>query len=186
MTPETAGLTLRHTGADESLELRQQILPVYAAARADRLDKPWYSPDNFWSRLVDIHSKARDFDLVTGWVNGEVIGYAFGSPQDTEDLWDKIHHCLPHLTPTGPVYIFREFAVHPSQQRRGYGAKIHRELLRPRREQAAHLLVRPDNEAARAAYHRWGWVKVGTNRPFQDSTTFDALALDLQTFKSNQ
>jgi hypothetical protein len=140
---------------------------------------PWFAPDKFWERLVDIYAKTRDFDLVTAWLDETVVGYAFGSPRDNEDLWPAIHQVLPHLEPWGPVYIFREFAVTPNLHRHRIGTAIHDELLRPRTEQVAHLLVRPDNEAAQAAYASWGWLSAGKVKPFEDSPEFDALVLDL-------
>src|SRR5882724_11344381 len=150
-------LALQHSGPVETLTLREQILPVYASSHADQMHDPWFSPGEFWNRLVDIYAKTRDFDLVTGWVGDAVVGYAFGSPRDKEDLWETVCRVYPDMTPSGPVYIFREFAVMPTWQRHGFGTLIHDELLRNRPEQAAHLLVRPDNGPAQAAYRSWGW-----------------------------
>jgi hypothetical protein len=78
---------------------------------------PWFSPEQFWERLVDIYAKTRDFDLVTGWIDDTVVGYAFGSPRDNDDLWTNIIRTYPDMTPKGSVYIFREFAVSPDWQR---------------------------------------------------------------------
>ena len=108
-----------------------------------------------------------------------LVGYAFGSPNDTERSWPGIHAVFPNLVQSGPVYIFREFAVRGDWQRHGYGGLIHNELLHGRPEQAAHLLLRKDNNVARAAYQSWGWSPAGEVKPFDDSPTFDAMALDL-------
>jgi ribosomal protein S18 acetylase RimI-like enzyme len=163
------------------LNLRNQVIPVYASSHADQMHDPWFSPEKFWDRLVDIYAKTRDFDLVTAWLDGVVVGYAFGSPRDNPGLWPDLRKVFHDMTPEEPVYIFREFAVTPALQRHGIGTKIHNELLRPRTEQVAHLLVRPDNDAAQAAYRRWGWKAVGQVQPFADSPIFDALALDLRS-----
>lgn len=180
MTTGTAQPILRHCDPVTTLTLREHLVPIYAATHAHLLDQPWYSPDDWWSRLADIYVKTRDFDLVTAWHGDTCVGYAFGSPRDGDDLWPQIHAALPELRPSGPIYIFREFAVTPTQQRKGYGTLIHDELLRGRPEQAAHLLVRQDNGPAQAAYRRWGWVLAGTKKPFEDSPTFDAMALNLR------
>lgn len=172
-------LQLRHSDAEQTLALRDQVVPVYASSHADQMHDPWFAPEKFWERLVDIYAKTRDFDLVTAWLDGKVVGYAFGSPRDSEDLWPAIHEVFPNLEPYGPVYIFREFAVSPEMHRRHIGTAVHDELLRGRPEQVAHLLVRPDNEPAQAAYAQWGWKSIGKVQPFEDSPTFDALALDL-------
>jgi ribosomal protein S18 acetylase RimI-like enzyme len=186
MTSATSSLTLRHHDPRQALAMRDLLVPIYTDTHAHLLHhEPWNSPEAWWGRLADIYAKTRDFDLVTGWDSGEIAGYAFGSPNDSEKLWPGIHQVFPHLQPSGPVYIFREFAVRPNHQRRGYGGQIHDELLRSRQEPAAHLLLRKDNDSARAAYRSWGWMPAGEVRPFEDSQTFDAMVLDL-TIRSNQ
>ena len=179
MSRDIRDLTLRHHGPEDSLALRDALVPIYATTHSHLLDQPWYSPDDWWARLTDIYSRTRDFDLVTGWLGETVVGYAFGSPRDDGVLWPAIQAVLPQVTPGGPVYIFREFAVAPPVQRCGFGRLIHDELLRARGESAAHLLVRPDNIPALAAYRSWGWVRIGEAKPFEDSPIFDAMTLDL-------
>ncbi|MEV6927082.1 GNAT family N-acetyltransferase [Dactylosporangium sp. NPDC051485] len=177
-------LALRHTGPTGLDELQQQILRVYSASHADQMHNPWFHPDQFWDRLINLYAPTRAFDLVSGWRDEEMVGYAFGSARDTDNPWPEIRRVLPHLQPDQPVYIFREFAVHPDWQRRSYGHEIHDELLRNREEQVAQLLVRPDNGPALAAYHSWGWVKATTKQPFPDSPVFDLLILDLTVRRS--
>ncbi|WP_433824564.1 GNAT family N-acetyltransferase [Actinoplanes sp. CA-015351] len=174
-------VTLRHSGGDEALEMREHLLPIYAATRAHLAGNPFYQPANFWSRLAGIHIKSRDFDLVTAWINTTCIGYAFGSPSDADStLTAQLTATFPDVGPTSPVYVLREFSVDPAHQRHGHGARIHDELLRGRPERFARLLVRADNEPAKAAYRRWGWVTVGTEQPFENSSPFDAMALDIR------
>jgi GNAT superfamily N-acetyltransferase len=180
MTSATGSLILRHHDAQESLTMRELLVPIYTATHAHLLPhEPFNAPEAWWGRLADIYAKTRDFDLVTGWEGNQLAGYAFGSPNDNTKLWPEIRRVLPHLEPSGPVYIFREFAVRPDLQRRGYGGRIHDELLRGRPERVAGLLLRKDNDAARAAYRSWGWVPAGEVKPFAHSPTFDAMALEL-------
>jgi GNAT superfamily N-acetyltransferase len=182
MTSTTGSLTLRHHGPQDALTMRDVLVPVYAASHAHLIGvDPWNAPEKWWERLAETYSKTRDFDLVTGWHGDQLAGYAFGSPNDNGRLWSAIHAVFPNLQPSGPVYIFREFAVRPDLQRRGYGKLIHDELLHGRPEQAAHLLLRKDNDPARAAYLLWGWQPAGEVKPFPDSETFDAMALDMTT-----
>jgi GNAT superfamily N-acetyltransferase len=68
-----------------------------------------------------------------------------------------------------PVYVFREFAVHPDRQGKGYGRLIHDELLRDRPERLARLAVRTDNLQATGAYLSWGWQRIASERPFPDA-----------------
>lgn len=178
-----AGCVVRAYDAVGALGLREALLEVYAAAHADQAHDPWAAPDRFWERLVDLYAPTRGFSLVAGLVDGAVVGYAFGSPRDdSAATWRAVRTTLPDVAvpdQPGPVYIFREFAVHPSWQRRGIGRVLHDALLGPVAEPLAHLLVRQDNIPARAAYASWGWRYLGRQRPFPDSPTFDALVRPL-------
>jgi ribosomal protein S18 acetylase RimI-like enzyme len=165
-----------------SLALREEVLNVYSAAHADQGHDPWAAPDRFWERLVDIYARTPDFAMVTARTDGAVVGYAFGSPrEESAEIWQGVWSALPDVgrpdasSGPEPVYIFREFAVHPDWQRRGVGRALHDALLSTRPEPLAHLLVRQDNIRARAAYRSWGWRRIGQQRPFPDSQVFDAM-----------
>lgn len=181
MTPGTAATpTIRHHDAAGALALRREMVTVYAAAHDDLMDDPWFHPDRFWQRLVDLYAPTRDFGMVSAWRDEEMVGYAFGSPRDDGgQLWNTVRDHLPDLPPTGVVYIFREFAVSPAHQRRGYGRRVHDALLATRPEQVAHLLVRPDNVPAQHAYRAWRWTRIGQRQPFPDSPALDAMVLRL-------
>ena len=57
---------------------------------------------------------------------------------------------------------------------------LHDELLAPRKEQRATLLVEQGNTTAYRAYLKWGWRKVAELRPnWPDSPLFDVLILPL-------
>lgn len=79
-----------------------------------------------------------------------------------------------------PVYIFREFAVHPDEQGKGYARAIHDALLSERPEPLAYLLVRLGNPA-RGAYESWGWRAIGQTQPFADSPVMDEMAKPLHS-----
>jgi ribosomal protein S18 acetylase RimI-like enzyme len=166
-----------------ALGLRDDILPVYAAAHDDLIQDPWFSPERFWGRLVTLYLPGRDFELVVGRLGPRVVGYAFGSPRDeSAALWADVRRALPaHRLPGGspPVYVFREFAVHPRHQRQGRGRALHDALLATRPEPLAHLLVRQDNVPAKSAYRSWGWRDIGPKQPFPDSPVFDAMVREL-------
>jgi GNAT superfamily N-acetyltransferase len=186
MTPtqdDSTRLATQIHDAASSLALREDVLSIYAAAHSDQGHDPWAAPGRFWERLVDIYSRTRDFAMVTARTEGAVVGYAFGSPRDESgEIWQAVRSALPGLSrpdDSAPVYIFREFAVHPDWQRRGVGRVLHDALLSTRPEPLAHLLVRQDNARARAAYLSWGWRRIGRQRPFPDSQVFDAMVRTL-------
>ena len=171
-----------HYGPKDTLLLRDPILEVYLASHRGQQDNAWYSPDQFWQRLVEFYAPSRDFGLVAAWLGESMIGYAFGSPmQNSAEVWEMTRQALPEMQipqEPQPIYFFREFAVHPEHQGKGYGRKIHDALLKTRTEQLAHLLVRTDNQA-KASYLNWGWLVVGKVQPFDDAPTMDAMIRNL-------
>jgi GNAT superfamily N-acetyltransferase len=167
----------------QTLQLKDEVLGTYLNAHLDQQHDPWATPERFWERLVDLYAPSKDFAMAAGWLEDELIGYAFGSVRDdSTTIWDAAASALPDLPATespGGVYIFREFAVRPAHQGRGYGHQIHDALLGSRREPLAHLLVRTDNERARRAYLAWGWRKIGQMRPFEDSPLMEQMVITL-------
>ena len=165
-------------GPEETLSLREPIQGAYLASHRDQQHDPWYSPEQFWRRLVELYAPSRDFGLVAAWLGETMVGYAFGSPKDNStDVWEMVRKTLPEVTILDnqvPIYFFREFAVHPGYQGQGYGHKLHDALLKNRPEPLAHLLVRTDNPA-KASYLHWGWHVVGKVQPFQDSPNMEAM-----------
>jgi ribosomal protein S18 acetylase RimI-like enzyme len=181
----SARLVVERYGSESTLKMREQILPVYVASHDDQMHDPWFHPDQFWERLVELYLPGRDFELVVGRVPDDVVGYAFGSPRDQHGaIWDELRSTYAEWgvpVESVPMYMFREFAVHPAHQRKGVGRRLHDALLAPRPEPAAELLVRKDNVPAQAAYRSWGWVQLGEKQPFADSPVFDRLVLRLPT-----
>jgi ribosomal protein S18 acetylase RimI-like enzyme len=182
MTTATELAIERHD-ASTTLALRDDILAVYAASHDDQMHDPWFHPGPFWDRLVELYLPGRDFEIVVGRLGGRAVGYAFGSPRDQHGgVWEELRSTYPEFqlpAESVPMYLFREFAVHPDCQRQGIGGQLHDALLRLRPEAAAELLVRKDNVAAQAAYRSWGWVQLGEKQPMPDSPVFDRLVLNL-------
>jgi ribosomal protein S18 acetylase RimI-like enzyme len=182
-------LVVERHGSEATLKMREEILPVYAASHDDQMHDPWFHPDQFWERLIEFYAPGRDFELVAGRLDGQVVGYAFGSPREEHGaVWDELRATYPEYNlpaDSEPIYIFREFAVHPDHQRKGVGRQLHDALMAPRPEPAAELLVRKDNVAAQAAYRSWGWVQLGEKQPFPDSPLFDRLVLSLPLAQDN-
>jgi GNAT superfamily N-acetyltransferase len=177
-------LTLRLHTAAETLSLKGPILRVYGTSHAEPIrNDPWFSEDKFWQRLVDLYAPGRDFAMVSGWLDDEIIGYAFGSPRDNATpTWQQVKTGMPDFPvqdENEPIYIFREFAVHPTHQGKGYGRQIHNELLRTRPERLTCLYVRVDNVQAMGAYLSWGWRKIAAEQPFPDSPILHVMARQL-------
>ncbi|MGH3775528.1 MAG: GNAT family N-acetyltransferase [Pseudonocardiaceae bacterium] len=173
----------RHDAAD-TIQLREPLKALYLRSHLDQQHIPFYSPAQFWERLEELYAPGRGFGTVTGWLDDVMVGYAFGSPRDrTQDVWNEVRDALPDVPVPErpePVYIFRELAVDPAWQRHGFGRALHDALLENRAERLAHLLVRPDNVAARSAYLAWGWRKIREIQPFPDAPIMDAMVLRLR------
>ncbi|MFI5916230.1 GNAT family N-acetyltransferase [Dactylosporangium sp. NPDC051541] len=181
------GFALRRRDAAAVLTMRGEVEPIYVAANTGRIAAdPFSHPDRFWQRLADMYSRAPGFDFVGGYVDDQLIGYAFGCTRTADrsvDIWKEIRTALPGFPvppETQPVFIFNEFAVDPTYQNRGYGRRIMDRLLGHRSELVANLFVRPDNPA-RDHYRSWGWLKIAEKKPFPDSPTFESLIKDLRT-----
>jgi GNAT superfamily N-acetyltransferase len=171
----------RHTGED-AWTMRDELVDVHADARTDLLGQPFYTPERFAERLEN-YVRAPGFDLVAGRLDGQLIGYAFGSPLPVNTAWwDGLEDATdPDIAVETPrrTFAFRELLVRRTHQRRGYAQRLHDELLLHRPEERATLLVRSDNPA-RALYLRWGWYTVGFMRPFPDSPHFEAMVKPLR------
>jgi GNAT superfamily N-acetyltransferase len=175
-------LERRHHDAAAVPALRDELLDVYTDSHADLLDHPFFTVDRFWER-VEMYVLGPGFDLVTGQLDGRLIGYTFGNtlPADTR-WWSQLQGTTdPDVTrETGArTFAFREFMVRKEHQGRGIGRRLHDELLAGRPEERATLLVRVDNPA-RDLYLRWGWSVVGTIQPFPDAPAMEAMVRPLR------
>jgi ribosomal protein S18 acetylase RimI-like enzyme len=178
----TDEVSFAHLGSDAMAELEDAVTRLYLATHADVIDNPFYSADRFVERVRG-YARAPGFELVVAYHDGEPVGLALGYALPTgARWWDGL------TTPIDPDYIAedgtRTFALceimtHPDWQGRGIAHEVHDELMRNRPERRATLLVREDNETARAAYFKWGWRKIGKLQPYPDSPHYDALILDL-------
>jgi GNAT superfamily N-acetyltransferase len=174
-------LQIRHHTAGEAATLADDLVAVHLDARAELIDQPFYSAERFTERLRE-HLTDPNFELVTGQVEGLMVGYAYGGnlPADTW-WWSHLEGDFdPDLTrETGSRTLWlRELLVRKAHQRRGYAHQLHDALLAHRAEERAALFVRIDNPA-RLFYRRWGWSLVGHLPPQQDSPRFEAMLLDL-------
>ncbi|WP_280493771.1 GNAT family N-acetyltransferase [Nocardia asiatica] len=178
----SGSLELARYDAVGALGLSDELRNLYLDSHREQQADPWYSPARFWERLEWMYAPIAGFELVAGRVDGRIIGYAFGTPYSRpQAVWEKAVRVYPEVSTASngaPVYIFREFAVHPDCQGRGFARTIHDALLSQRPEPLAYLLVRVGNPA-RAAYEAWGWRVIGQDQPFADSPVMDEMARPL-------
>lgn len=181
---ETApDLVLEVTDAQGMRRLREPLMDVYRDAYADKLDHPFFTEPRMWERLEAYASRA-GFTLVLAYVNGALVGYALGNTFVAGSKWGQ-----GMITEVDPALLvedgkrtfgFNYIMVRHAWRRRQIAKALHDALIATRFEQRACLLVLPENVAARSAYEKWGWYKIGDLKPFDDAPTYDAMLLDLR------
>lgn len=168
-----------HVGARK---IRDTVQDVYRRAYVDLIatGDPFESLEASMERF-DSYLRAPGFDLVVLYLDGEPIGQAWGWPLGENTAgWNglQLDEDDPEFTREDGTRTFglSEIMVVPEQTGRGYARALHDELLGARRERRATLLVDPSNERAYARYRRWGWYRVGVQRPgWEGAPTFDVL-----------
>jgi GNAT superfamily N-acetyltransferase len=159
------------------------LICVYAEIYAHKADDPFYSVERFADRFR-AHISRPGYELVTAYLNGTLVGYAYGVPLAPQTRWwQGLREPLPEamLTETGDrTFALNEIMVREPWRRRGVATRLHDELMAGRDEERATLLVEPSNAPAKSAYLRWGWRVIGQLQPFPDSPVYDSMLLDLQ------
>ncbi|MFD6160076.1 GNAT family N-acetyltransferase [Nocardia sp. NPDC060256] len=182
MNIDEAGLKVVRYDAAEALRWGDEIKAIYIAAHRSQLGNPWYSPGKFWERIEQLYAPVPGFELVACLRDDRMVGYAFGTPYPRpREVRAKAMHVFPELAAEAadaPVYIFREFSVHPDHKGQGYARMIHHASLSQRPERLAYLLVRVGN-SARSLYEKWGWQVIGRVQPFADLPVMDEMVKQL-------
>jgi ribosomal protein S18 acetylase RimI-like enzyme len=171
----------RHNG--EGLRnQKDDILAVYREAYAERLDNPFFHPDRFWER-IERGSDRDGFRLVTGRVQGELVGFTLGSLLPVNTAWWRGFKGTPDpdlVRETGSrTFGVNELQVRPAWRRRGCAKAMSEALLEDLPVERVTLLVRADNTPAYTAYRSWGFHVVGQMQPFDDSPLYEAMVKEL-------
>ncbi len=188
MTTAVPQLTVQRYDASGLHEHRDELLTVYAEVYADRLDDPFFSLPRYWERL-EAYGQREGFTLVTGRLDGELVGYALGYTLPAGSRWwqglrQDVEPSV--LEESGQrTFALTEIMVQENRRRQGYARALHDALIQDRAEERATLLVLPENVPARSAYLSWGWYKLGELQPFADAPVYDAMMLELRTDKQD-
>jgi hypothetical protein len=86
VTTAAPQFTIQRYDASGLHEHRDELLGVYAEVYTDRLDDPFFSLPRYWERL-EAYGQRDGFDLVTGRLDGELIGYALGYTLPAGSRW---------------------------------------------------------------------------------------------------
>ncbi|MCX0270504.1 GNAT family N-acetyltransferase [Nocardia zapadnayensis] len=185
----------RRYSAAQAREMRDTVEDIYRRSYVDAIASgdPFESPAAFMHRF-DAYTdpaRSRGFDLVAAYVEGAPAGQTWGWPLSPGAAgWGGLHlddgslndSDLEQFTiETGDrTFALSEIMVCVEYTGRGLARALHDRLLAGRPEQRATLLVNPGNERAYARYRKWGWYRVGWQRPdWDDAPRFDVLMRDL-------
>lgn len=186
MTPP--GLRIARHGAADLPAIRQVILDVYAEVYADALSEPFSSVERFDDRL-DRQVTGQRWEIVLGHAGSEVIGYAYGAGLRPDTAWWQHVVTAEGLASSSDVTVEtgkRTFAIFELMVRepwRGTGAAraIHDTLLGGRQEERIALCVDASHPQVRALYESWGYLCVGSTRPFPDAPLLEVMVKPLAT-----
>jgi ribosomal protein S18 acetylase RimI-like enzyme len=182
MTIQYGELAVVPYSAEGLHERKEAVLTVYREVYAEWLDDPFFTPERFWERL-EAYSFRDGFQLVTGRVGDELVGFSLGETLPAKSGWWRGFRgdADPDLLrETGMrTFAINELMVRPAWRRRGYAKALTYALLADRPEERATLLVRAENTAAYTAYLSWGFMTIGQVKPFDDSPVYEAMVRPL-------
>ena len=178
----------RYTAA-QAREQRAAVESIYRRSYVEAIESghEFDDPAAFMTRF-DAYTRAQGFDLVIGSLDGRPIGQSWGWPLQPGAAWwtnlvlddpDTDRDEFVHETGTR-TFALSEIMVDRAHTGLGYARALHDELLSPREEVRATLLVENDNTRAYGRYQRWGWSRVGSLKPhWPNAPTFDVMVRKL-------
>lgn len=172
--------TLRHHTSAGIDSIRELLLNIHDEAWQPQEDgqDPFRARERF-AGFVD-HWSSRDGFLCTIAYDGaEPVGYAYGAPSAPGREWWRETGYSP-ADATSTTYALSELMVRPDWRGTGAAQQIHTGHLTQRTEHLSVLLVDATHPKVKALYESWGYVKVGEQKPFEDSPVFDVM---LKTLK---
>ncbi|MFI9641377.1 GNAT family N-acetyltransferase [Micromonospora sp. NPDC051925] len=129
---------------------------------------------------------ARNYELVTASVDGQLVGFVFGYSLRPEREWFAGLSPQPEPGFTDErdgqrTVVLAEIEIRKVWQGRGVGHALHDEFLRGRREERATLTANPIATSTHALYEGWGWQRVGRipGRPGAYYSDYEVFVLPL-------
>ncbi|MFJ4621375.1 GNAT family N-acetyltransferase [Streptomyces sp. NPDC088812] len=175
----------RYEGA-EAAGLLNAFLPAYEEVYAE---PPYLEGPRDVADFIEhyaVQAKRHGMRLVLARHGQDVVGFTYGYylAPDTR-WWTSLQDVqLPPETTREDgrrTFVIIELAVRKAWRRRGVAASLHDLLLDGVTAERVTLTVRPEPEAApaRQAYQAWGYRRVGTTLPWEDSPLYDCMIRDV-------
>lgn len=175
-------LTTALYGPQHADSIRQDLIDLYAEVYAqEAATDAFFSIPRFTQRL-EAHTSNLGWACVTGEVQGELVGYAYGRPDSAEEWHGLDTVTAPDVRTFGEggrTFGLCEIMVREPWRGTGIAQTLHDELMASRTEARASLLVDDDHPRVRALYERWGYRVVGTSRPDRDAPLYLSMVRDL-------
>ncbi|MEU1824159.1 GNAT family N-acetyltransferase [Streptomyces abikoensis] len=168
-------MTLRRYDHTHAADLRELLLDIHDQCYAESENRDGFDSRDRFAQFVDGWSQKPGWDCVIGYDGDQAVGFAYGAPlTPTTPWWTKVTGLDPDYTrETGTrTFAVSEVMVRPQWRKTGTAARLHDDLLRPRPEERATLLVDSTHPKVRSLYEDWGYKPVGTSQPFTDSPLF--------------
>ncbi|MFI1799005.1 GNAT family N-acetyltransferase [Streptomyces sp. NPDC020379] len=173
-------LDLRPYGPDGIAGIRTLLLDIHDDAYADSTSE--FNTRERFSWFVDHWSARPGFSCVIGYDGTEAVGYAYGAPLAASSAWWKDVAGLSEAATREDgmrTFALSELMVTQKRRKTGAAVQIHDALLALRTETRVTLTVDTTHPKVRALYERWGYTRVGSSKPFDDSPTFDVMLREL-------
>ncbi|MBB5867892.1 ribosomal protein S18 acetylase RimI-like enzyme [Allocatelliglobosispora scoriae] len=179
-------LTFRRHAAAEVPDLLDALCDVYADAYGHVPGEDSTVKTEAFRDRADAALDASNYELVTAWDSGGIVGFVFGySLRPERGWWNGLN---PEPAPgfideTGDrTVVLAEIEVRSAWQGRGVGHRLHDEFLGGRGEERATLASNPAAAETHALYQGWGWRRVGVvpGRPGSYYTEYVRFVLPLR------
>ena len=184
MTQERA-ITVEYVRGPAPEQAEQAFRSVYAEVFAD----PPYSESeaDIAAGFRRLNSRTRNPTFRAALArgeSGEPVGFAYGSPLTAHTgWWDQLAEPVPddmRREDGRRTFGLMEIAVRRAWRRHGIARRLHELVLDGAGVERVLLNVHPDNRPAQAAYHAWGYRKIGEAHPWEGADVHDVMLLDLR------
>ncbi|MFE6776551.1 GNAT family N-acetyltransferase [Streptomyces sp. NPDC057702] len=160
-----------YTSADAA-DIRETVLDMHDAVHRDPGD-PFPSRERF-GQFYDMWSAHPSWSCVVAFDGESAAGFAYGSTSGSGGWWKGSER--PGSVPLGDsVFGLSELLVLGAWRRTGTSERLHDAVVRSRGDDVSTLLVDVSHPKVVALYERWGYAKVGEQKPFEDSPVFGVM-----------
>ncbi|GHC76962.1 GNAT family N-acetyltransferase [Streptomyces flavofungini] len=158
---------LKHYTHSDARDVCSLLLDIHDEVYENDAD-PFHSRERF-SYFVDLWSGREDWLCVSGWEDGDPVGYGYGSAFKPGGWWKGSDR--PRGV-RGRIFALSELMVVPKWQGTGRAQQIHDALVQSVDVDFVTLLVDSAHPKVQSLYERWGYEKQDEAKPSDDSPLY--------------